>query len=112
MKKNKIPKLQKFESLIDDREAYEDLQNTLLGNYAITPEMRFYLGQHNGPRGFYFAIYGRYSQYDFDIYGLEYIMEDETGGNPIYQTNYADINGKFNAITGGLMLGTQWRVGQ
>lgn len=112
MKKTKLPKLQKFESLIDDKEAYEDLQNTVVGNYAITPEMRFYLGQQNGARGFYFAVYGRYSQYDFDIYELEYTVEIETGEEPIFQTSHADINGKFNSITAGLMLGAQWRVGR
>jgi hypothetical protein len=74
--------------------------------------MRFYLGQHHGARGFYVAVYGRYSQYDFDINELEYVIEIETGDEPIFQTNHADINGKFNTITGGLMLGAQWRVNQ
>ena len=54
----------------DDPEIKETLDNMKISNYAITPEVRFYLGNKGYGRGFYLAPSYRYAH--FTIENLEY----------------------------------------
>jgi len=111
--KGSFPMLNAFESYIDDPETFEELQNIRISNQAITLEPRFYFGQHDGPRGFYIAPYARYSSYGLGFSQFEYTVEwqDETGG---YQeeTNTIALDGRIGGITGGILFGSQWRIGR
>jgi hypothetical protein len=72
-----------------------------LGTSVITPELRFYVGRHGALRGFYLAPYARISTYE-----VEGPVMYQSGANQkeVYFT------GKFSNTTGGLMLGSQFRL--
>lgn len=75
---------------------------TPLRGFAITPEIKFYTGKKNAPRGFYIAPYFRYSNYKL---GAEVDFTAETGKN----FNF-DMDMKFKNIGGGVQLGVQWLI--
>ena len=65
-----------------------------MGNTAITPEFRFYMGRPK-MRGFYLAPYARYANFNFT-----------------YPVNRKDqdpliLNGKINSFSTGLLMGVQ-----
>ena len=51
---------------INDADAQTVINNTLIANYAITPEIRFYTGKKRYGNGFYFALFYRYGHYTFN----------------------------------------------
>lgn len=73
----------------------------MLGNSAITPELRLYLGMGK-MKGFYVAPYARFANFDFTI--------------PIkYQTGFgnfadADFVGTIKSTSYGVMFGTQYQI--
>lgn len=111
--KGRFPMLNAFESYIDDEATFEELQNIRLSNQAFTVEPRFYFGRHDGPRGFYIAPYGRYSTYGLDFNEFEYTIEGEDeAGNYYAETHTIALNGRINGFTGGVLFGSQWRIGR
>src|SRR5690606_6992454 len=54
MPKSNLPFRSSIEDLIDDEEAWRYLSDLKISNFAITPEVRFYLGKE-AFRGFYIA---------------------------------------------------------
>jgi len=52
-------------SMIDneDAETKQFIKDTRLGGWAITPEVRYYLGQGYG-KGFYIGVFGRYERFN------------------------------------------------
>lgn len=111
--KGRFPMLNAFESYIDDAETFEELQDIRIGNQAITIEPRFYFGRHDGPRGFYIAPYARYSSYGLGFDQFEYTVgsEDEAG-NYREETHTMALDGRISGITGGVLFGSQWRIGR
>lgn len=79
--------------------AYSDIET---GGYAITPEFRFYPRQAG--KGFYLAPYFRYRNVNFDA-PVSYV--DDNG-----KTQFALSNGDFNSLIGGLMIGSQFKLGK
>lgn len=86
-----------------DQEAVDIINSFTLSNYAITPEIRFYMGKKGYGRGFYIAPFFRNANY--------------AGGNLLF--NYNDDNdveqsitlsGDIKANTVGLLLGAQWSL--
>lgn len=73
-----------------------------LGTSIITPELRYYVGKHGALRGFYLAPYARISTYNLE--GPVYYQSPTSGRKEAYFT------GKMNNTTGGLMLGSQFRL--
>ncbi len=71
--------------------------------FSITPEYRYYL-KGNGPKGLYFAGYIRYSKYSADKFNISY---DRTSGG----INNLLLTGDFTTTVGGIMLGSQWLLG-
>lgn len=105
MPKGKLP----FQDLL---EKYAGLDNPDLrlgdfeiGNTAITIEPRFYVSKA-AMKGFYIAPYLRYSSFDLKLpftYEYDHPINGKTPKD-------ADFTGKVNAISGGVMLGTQFNI--
>lgn len=81
----------------------EELSAAVMSYSSITFEPRFYLNSRGYGSGFYLATYYRHSKLevagatlDFDSEGIE---------------NKADLSGKVNANSFGLLIGTQWMLG-
>jgi len=108
----KLPMLSAFESYIDDEATMEQLQGVRLNNQTFTLEPRFYLGKHDGPRGFYIAPYARYSTYGLSFDEFEYTVELEHEGHYIEETRTIPLDGHIRGFTGGLQFGAQWRIGR
>lgn len=90
------------EKLLDEEDDIkDDFEKITAANKAYTGEFRFYAGSHPGSRGFYLALYGRYSDtrvnYDYDY---------ETGS----KTYNLPIKSKITGFGGGLLLGTQFII--
>lgn len=96
--------------IIEESGGYSDLQSPgerffrdfeFKGN-AVTPEVRFYLGQGYG-KGFYLGPFVRFdnykfnSNYEFSPLGNEYII---------------DFDGKYKAFGYGLSIGSQFTIGK
>ena len=79
------------------------IEDTRMSNWAITPEFRYYFGK-KPLHGFYVAPFARIAGFSMS---LPYIYTDNDGGrHPI------DLSGKISMAGGGLMLGSQWRLGR
>ncbi|HVX51519.1 MAG TPA: DUF3575 domain-containing protein [Chitinophagaceae bacterium] len=77
-----------------------DLTKLEIGNTAITPELRIYLGRGRN-RGFYLAPYGRYAHFTMTL-PINY--------NYNGQPKQAFFDGHVNSISGGLMVGMQYTI--
>lgn len=101
MPKGGLPLQTSISNLIDDPDTERQLDQFSTGNIAFTPEVRFYLGKE-AMRGFYIAPFARYSSYtaslpfEFDVNGSQQTMP---------------LSGNLNTLTGGLLLGAQWKLG-
>lgn len=87
-----------------DNDTEDIINKSRLGNIAITPEIRFYLGRGYG-RGFYVAPYYRYVSFTTNTVTVNY---SETNG-PQKSVN---LNGELSAHTGGILLGVQKFLGK
>lgn len=104
-----VPMLGTLEGVVDDPEFFQELEKMRLGNIAVTPEFRFYLSKKPGARGFYIAPFARYTRFDVTLPELEFTVEDSN--NPALNvTKTADFKGNLTGMTGGLMLGAQWKL--
>ncbi len=87
----------------EDQEAVDAINSFTLSNYAITPEIRFYMGKKGYGRGFYIAPFFRNANY--------------AGGNLLFKYNDDNdieqsitLSGDIKANTVGLLLGAQWSL--
>lgn len=101
MPKGGLPMRSAISNLIDDPDTDRQLDNLETGNVAFTPEIRFYMGKQ-AMRGFYLAPFARYSSYTAE-------MPFEFDVNNVTQT--IPLSGKLNTLTGGLLIGAQWKLG-
>ena len=97
-----------FKSLVldavgDDQDTKDLIDKSQIGNVAITPELRFYLGKGYG-KGFYIAPYYRYVNFSTNTITLTY----SASNGPERSVN---LNGEMSAHTGGIMFGAQWFLG-
>ncbi|MRM83331.1 DUF3575 domain-containing protein [Riemerella anatipestifer] len=82
----------------------ESINEAKLSTTAFTLEGRFYLGKGYG-KGFYLAPYYRYT--NVSIGDITVNIEDQNKQNiPV------NVQGKVNAHSAGLMIGTQWFLGK
>ena len=88
----------------DDEETTRQVENLLLGNSAITPELRLYVGKGFG-KGFYFAPFYRHANYS--IKGAEFNYSADSGAEETMA-----LNGKLTSNTYGLVLGSQFFLGK
>lgn len=90
---------------ITDPDEKEVIENLLLSNFAITPEVRYYMGKKKYGTGFYLSLFYRYGSYSMANNALDYEPEE---GDPVS----LDMTGDVTAHTGGLMIGSQWALGK
>lgn len=107
MPEGNIPLKSTVLDLIDDPDATKHLTNLKTGNFAVTPEVRFYLGKA-ALKGFYIAPFARYSRYTASL-PFDFTVEDDMGGE---YNEVIPLEGKLTTITGGLLLGSQFRLGK
>jgi hypothetical protein len=75
-----------------------------VSNFAVTPEVRFYLGKGYG-HGLYIAPYYRFVRFSTDYIPVNYT----SSANGTKQS--LTITGDMSAHNGGVMLGAQWPLG-
>ena len=90
-----------IENLIDDPNV--KVGDFRLGTSIITPELRWYVGKKGAFHGFYLAPYGRFSTYT---------MQVPVSFNGTLDKRTALFNGKITNSLGGLMLGSNFKMGK
>jgi hypothetical protein len=93
--------LHSFAEKVFDKSDF-NLDDFKMGNTAITPEVRFYLG-HGKQRGFYIAPYARYASFNLSL-PINY-----SSGNGNQE---ALFDGHINSFSGGMMFGMQYTFGK
>jgi hypothetical protein len=96
-----LPFLSSIEKAINDPSVPVD--KLKWGGLGFTPELRFYIGKKGAMRGFYFAPFANFTNYKADL-PLDY--------NSGSITKTGIFNGNVSTVTGGLLLGAQWRLGK
>jgi len=86
-----------------DQEAIDIINNFTISNYAITPEIRLYLGKKGYGRGFYIAPFYRSASYS----GANMIFHYQDD-NDVDQS--VTLSGDIKSQTFGLMFGAQWSL--
>ena len=97
-----IPFKSSFITIADDPDTERQLNNLKVGNIAFMPEVRFYFSKKGAYRGFYLGLFGNLARYNADV-PFEY---DDAG-----LTKTIPMSGNITTITGGLMIGSQFRLG-
>ena len=106
--KSNIPFKSNVEKLIDDEETWNSIKDFKTGNFAITPEVRFYTGK-GVFRGFYVAPFARYAKYNAEV-PFNFEVEVTNGTNTITREEQINLSGDVTALTGGLLFGAQWKL--
>ncbi len=101
MPKGSIPLKSTFINMADDPEVERQINNLNIGNVAFMPEVRYYFSKKGAFRGFYLGLFASIAKYDADV-PIEY---DNNG-----KTELIPMTGKINTFTGGLMIGSQFRL--
>jgi len=101
MPKGSIPLKSTFISLADDPDTERQINNLKVGNIAFMPEVRYYLGKKGAFRGFYLGLFASIASYNADV-----VIEYDDGG----VTEMIPMTGKLTGITGGLMIGAQFKL--
>ena len=90
-----------IENLIDDPNV--KVGDFKLGTSIFTPELRWYVGKKGAFHGFYLAPYGRFSTYTMQVpVSFDATLDKRT----------ALFNGKITNSLGGLMLGSNFKLGK
>lgn len=89
----------------DDPDTKEVIENLKVSNFAITPEVRFYVGRKGYGRGFYIAPFYRFASFKTN----NLIFDFQNSAN---QESNISLSGTVTAHTGGLMFGAQWLLGK
>lgn len=103
MPKSSIPFKGTINDAVDDLQTERTIDNFKTSNFAITPEVKFYLGKKGVFHGFYLAPYVSYAKYSgegpfqFDIPQLN-------------RTETMFFKGDINTYTAGLKLGAQFQL--
>lgn len=82
-------------------EADVEFNKFKFGSFGIVPEFRYYVGKKGALRGFYIGPFLSYNNYKMEL-PITY--------NSGATTKTGIFIGKLNAITGGLQLGSQFRL--
>lgn len=108
MPKGSLPLKKSLLNFIQDDNVDSDIEDIIndaqIGASAITLEPRFYVGKKGYGRGFYFAPYYRYSNFNLGNIGFNY--NSDSG-----ERRRAVVDGNISAHSGGLMIGAQWDLG-
>lgn len=88
-----------------DANMQKTLDQLLISNSAITPELRWYPGKKGYGRGFYLAPFMRFASFHGE--GIKVDFNKSTGG-----TDYITLSGDLKSSTYGLLIGAQWSLGK
>lgn len=88
-----------------DADLEANIRSLKVGNFAITPEVRFYLNQKGYGRGFYIAPYYRYAKFNSDELPITFDGDANT-------TKTIKLKGDITTHSGGVMIGAQWHLGK
>lgn len=105
--KSGLPFKSTLESIIDDQETWDNVQNLKTGSFAITPEFRYYFGKEEFT-GFYLAPFARYSNYTAEM-PFRYDITDPAT-NQVVAEDVMPLTGSMNTYTAGIMVGAQWKL--
>ncbi len=89
----------------DDPDTRKIIDEFRMSNYAITPEVRFYLSRKGYGRGFYIAPFYRYASFtsnDLNVFYTDEFNEEQS----------IKMSGKLTSNTVGLLLGVQSNLGK
>jgi len=89
----------------NDTQARESLDNLMVSNSAITPEVRFYLGKKGFGQGFYLAPFFRSAKFSGTGLGIDFTLDS---GQPAT----FNMEGNIKSNTFGLLFGAQWKLGK
>lgn len=89
----------------DDPDTKKIIEDFRMSNYAITPEVRFYLSRKGYGRGFYIAPFYRYASFTSNDLNVFY-----TDDNNVEQS--IKMSGKLTSNTGGILIGVQKDLGK
>lgn len=101
MPKGSIPLKSTFKNLADDPDTEKQIDDLKVGNVAFMPELRYYLSKKGAFRGFYLGLFASIASYSADV-PIQY----DNGGT----TETIPMSGKLTGITGGLMIGAQFKL--
>lgn len=87
----------------EDQTTIDAINNLTIGNFAITPEIRFYLGRKGYGRGFYIAPFYRYAKYTAGNLSIDFETDQS-------QPRNINLSGNITAHSGGILLGTQFAI--
>lgn len=105
MPEGSLPMTSTFESFGDENsDDIEMIENIQVGNFAITPEFRWYLGRGNG-HGFYIAPFYRYAKFTVGNTRFDFT-------NDFNIEESATLSGDISSHSGGILLGSQWLIGK
>jgi hypothetical protein len=76
-----------------------------MSNFAITPEIRFYLSKKGFGRGFYIAPFYRYASFTSNELNVFYTDENN-------EEQSIKMSGKLTSNTGGILMGVQKPLGR
>lgn len=102
MPKSDVPFKSTINSLVDDEQTKTTIDNFKTSNFAITPEVRFYLGK-GVFNGFYVAPFLRYAKYNAEG-PFDFQIEE------LNTTETMFFKGSVNTYTAGVLLGAQWKL--
>lgn len=107
MSKGALPMKSQLLSAVgsNDPNTEDQINKLMVGNTALTPELRFYVGKKGYGRGFYFAPFYRIQHFTAENIEVSFTNSTNT------QSTLA-ISGKLDANTIGLLLGAQWKLGK
>jgi hypothetical protein len=88
----------------DDPDTKKTVETFKMSNFAITPEVRFYMSKKGYGRGFYIAPFYRYAKYKTNTLSFDYEGNSTSGT--------INLTGNLTTNTGGLLLGSQWALGK
>ncbi|GEM_PF-3338369 len=92
------------------------LQNPKASSFSFSPEVRFYPGLKDTPRGFYLMGEFFYNSTNFNTdYALTYSSPFTLPDGSIYEYDYKNgynIDGQITSLGGGIGIGSQWIFGK
>lgn len=104
MPKKGIPFAGIIDNSITTNEAIDmNIRDFKYSSFSFTPDFRIYFGEGYG-KGFYLAPYLRYSQFNVHDFVVKYTNDES-------EVNNITLSGKHSTVSGGLMCGVQWLVG-
>ncbi|MDB5202058.1 MAG: hypothetical protein JWQ27_1467 [Ferruginibacter sp.] len=105
MPNTELPFKNKFADIVGDGDPYieEGIKTMKLSSFAITPEVRWYVGKKGYGRGFYIAPFYRYTTNKISDIRVSY-------DDALSAKSTINLSGNLNSNTAGVLFGAQWML--